>query len=101
MHQVFEPYGARGLVDDAPVEPTCQAVAGITACYLVEGQLVPLATELVLAIRQPVWPGQQRLAASTVGDGLGGIPVEDSLAIEAVLAQTAADLHRDNPLGAE
>ena len=54
------------VLDEQPVLPACQPVNGIVALDFVHRQLVALTVEVVLAIDDAVWPGQQRPATMRV-----------------------------------
>ena len=99
VQDIFEACRAGRLVDDAPVEPPSEAVAGIASGHLIDRQLVLLAAEFVLTVSQSVRPWQQRLPAPAVGHCFDAISVEDGLSSDGVLAEAATDFDHNHPLG--
>ena len=69
------------------------------ACVgLVDGQLELLPSELVSAIGDPVWPGDEHLPPTGGAHDAGVIAVEKLAAAGRIRAQPAADLGDDHPL---
>src|SRR5689334_13018517 len=101
VEQVLHHDPVSAALRDVPGCPADEPVDRVSALGLVERQLLDPAVELVAAVRDPVRPRNQELAAARAAELVLAVAVEDGAAAARILPQTAADLDDDDALVAE
>ena len=83
---------------DGPGGPTDEPVDRVTPLRFVERQLPRLAVEFIVAVCDPVWPWDQKLAPPRAAELLLAVAVQYRSVTVRVRAEAAADLDYDDTL---
>jgi hypothetical protein len=98
MEQVLERDPVGCALRNAPRGPADEPVDGVAPLRLVQRELPASPVELVAAVRDPVRPRDQELAAPRAAELGFGVAVQNRPTTGRVRAQATAHLHQDGPL---
>src|SRR5262249_26399719 len=88
----------RSTLANGPGAPAHEAVNCVATLGLAQGELVSPPVELVAAILEPVWPGDQHLPPTRRGHFVGPVSVDELSAARGGWAEPAANLDDDRLL---